>query len=70
MLAHLLVQAGASVNYPDRRGNTSVHLAVQRKNVNILQILSQAESSRPDYNARNFAGNFLGKWSDVSICLS
>lgn len=56
MLIHLLVQAGASVNFPDRRGNTSIHLAAQRKNVSVLQILSQAENHPPDYNIRNFAG--------------
>lgn len=57
MLVNLLVQAGASINHPDRRGNTCVHLAAQRKNVSILQILSQAENHSPDYNAKNFAGN-------------
>ncbi|XP_019853663.1 PREDICTED: NF-kappa-B inhibitor cactus-like isoform X2 [Amphimedon queenslandica] len=56
MLVNLLVQAGASVNCPDRKGNTCVHLAAQRKNVGILQILSQAENHSPDYNARNFGG--------------
>lgn len=56
MLIHLLVQAGASVNFPDRRGNTSIHLAAQRKNVSVLQILSQSENHPPDYNIRNFSG--------------
>ena len=59
MLVNLLVQAGASVNCPDRRGNTCIHLAAQRKNVSVLQILSQAESHTPEYNARNFAGNAM-----------
>lgn len=59
MLVNLLVQAGASVNCPDRRGNTCIHLAAQRKNVSVLQILSQAESHTPEYNARNFAGNVM-----------
>ena len=75
MLVNLLVQAGASVNCPDRRGNTSVHLAAQRKNVGILQILSQAENHSPNYNARNFGGNLIcvlpqcTRYCYVSICL-
>ena len=56
MIAHLLVQNGASVNYPDRRGNTSIHLAAHRKSVNLLQILSHATNPLPEFNARNFAG--------------
>jgi ankyrin repeat protein len=56
MLVNLLVKSGASVNHPDRRGNTCIHLAAQRKSVSILHILAQAESQLPDYNSRNFAG--------------
>ncbi len=56
MLTQLLVQNGASVNFPDRRGNTCVHLAAQRKNVDTLQILSRSTNPLPDFNCRNFAG--------------
>lgn len=52
----MLIQEGASVNFPDRRGNTSIHLASQRKELDILQVLSQAANPVPDFNARNFAG--------------
>ena len=52
----MLIQEGASVNYPDRRGNTSVHLASSRKELGILHVLSQAASPSPDFNARNFSG--------------
>ena len=74
MLIHLLVQAGASVNFPDRRGNTSIHLAAQRKNVSVLQILSQAENHPPDYNIRNFAGRLTNAFTlmltDLSFMLT
>lgn len=76
MLVNLLVQAGASVNCPDRRGNTCIHLAAQRKNVSVLQILSQAESHTPEYNARNFAGNAMpvlppeGPYNHTKLLLS
>lgn len=55
-MVRLLVGAGASVNFPDRKGNTSIHLAAQRRDVRLLQLLSQATSPLPDFNSRNFAG--------------
>lgn len=56
LMVQLLVTAGASVNFPDRRGCTSIHLAAQRRDLRILQILSRATNPLPDFNARNFAG--------------
>ena len=70
MLTHLLVQNGASVNFPDRRGNTSVHLAAQRKNVDALQILSQATNPLPDFNCRNFAGMASVMVHGMECCVS
>lgn len=52
-MVELLLEAGASVNYPDRKGNSAVHLAVTRKDVKILKILAKYVS---DFNIKNFAG--------------
>ncbi len=71
-MVQLLVGAGASVNFPDRKGNTALHLAAARRDVRILQLLAQATNPLPDYNAKNFLGeiynyafryciNFLGE---------
>lgn len=69
-LVQLLVQAGASVNFPDRKGNTAIHLAAARRDVKILQLLSQATSPLPDYNAKNFAGERrCGDELDVYRCM-
>ena len=57
MVVQLLVQAGASVNFPDRRGNTCIHLASQRRDLRTLQILSQANNPVPDFNIKNFSGS-------------
>eukprot|EP00731_Ephydatia_muelleri_P012286 Em0006g1180a len=58
LMVQLLVTAGASVNFPDRRGCTSVHLAAQRRDLRILQIISRATNPLPDFNAKNFAGTY------------
>ena len=55
-MVELLVNAGASVNFPDRKGNTSIHLAVQRRDMKCLNVLSKATSPIPDFNAQNFQG--------------
>ncbi len=55
-MVQLLVGAGASVNFPDRKGNTALHLAAARRDVRILQLLAQATNPLPDYNAKNFLG--------------
>ena len=55
-MVQLLVEAGASVNFPDRKGNTALHLASARRDTRILQILSRATSPLPDFNCKNFAG--------------
>ena len=55
-MVQALVAAGASVNFPDRKGNTSLHLAAQRRDVRILQLLSRATSPLPDFNLKNFSG--------------
>ena len=58
-MVQLLVEAGASVNFPDRKGNSALHLASARRDTRILQILSRATSPLPDFNCKNFAGQFL-----------
>ena len=67
----MLIQEGASVNYPDRRGNTSVHLASSRKELGILHVLSQASNPIPDFNARNFSGiyNRAQQLDSVFMCV-
>eukprot|EP00731_Ephydatia_muelleri_P038985 Em1027g2a len=52
LMVQLLVTAGASVNFPDRRGCTSVHLAAQRRDLRILQIISRATNPLPDFTPR------------------
>ena len=59
MMVEVLVKHGASVNFPDRKGNTSLHLAAQRRDVRCLEQLSKATSPLPDYNAKNFSGELL-----------
>lgn len=49
----MLLEAGASVNYPDRKGNSALHLAVTRKDVKILKILAKSSSG---FDGKNFAG--------------
>ncbi len=58
-MVQLLVGAGASVNFPDRKGNTALHLAAARRDVRILQLLAQATNPLPDYNAKNFLGEII-----------
>lgn len=57
-IVQLLVQAGASVNFPDRKGNTALHLASTRRDMQVLQMLARATSPVPDFNCKNFAGEF------------
>ena len=59
LMVRLLVGTGASVNFPDRKGNTALHLAAARRDVRILQLLAQATNPLPDYNAKNFSGEFV-----------
>ena len=56
-MVRILIEAGASVSYPDRKGNSAIHLAAIRKDVKILQILSKSTSPLPDFNAKNFEGS-------------
>jgi ankyrin repeat protein len=53
-MVQLLLEAGASTGYPDRKGNSAVHLAVTRKDLKILKILAKSTS---EFSAKNFAGN-------------
>lgn len=55
-MVSLLVQAGANVNFPDRHGSSSVHLAAQRRDLKCLQALAMATNPLPDFNLRNFDG--------------
>lgn len=52
----MLMEHGASINYPDRKGNSAIHLAAMRKDIKILQILSKSTSPLPDFDGKNFAG--------------
>jgi len=63
-MVQLLVGAGASVNFPDRKGNTALHLAAVRKDIRILQLLAQATNPLPNYNIKNFAGK-KSQWSKL-----
>jgi ankyrin repeat protein len=56
LMVETLVKGGASVNFPDRKGNTCIHLASQRRDLKSLKELSKATSPLPDYNAKNFQG--------------
>ena len=74
-IVQLLVQAGASVNFPDRKGNTALHLASARRDMQILQMLARATSPVPDFNCKNFAGTLLieglePEWSNPSITIA
>ena len=66
-MVKLLVEGGSSVNFPDRKGNTALHLAACRRDTRILQILSQATSPLPDFNAKNFIGMVLCLF--VCVCV-
>ncbi|XP_065901847.1 NF-kappa-B inhibitor epsilon-like isoform X2 [Dysidea avara] len=55
-MVSLLVQSGANVNFPDRHGSSSVHLAAQRRDLKCLQALAMATNPLPDFNLRNFDG--------------
>lgn len=57
-MVQMLKDAGASVNYPDRKGNSAVHLAAARKDVEMLKLLTKFNSPIPDFNAKNFAGAY------------
>ena len=57
-MVSLLVQAGANVNFPDRHGSSSVHLAAQRRDLKCLQALAMATNPLPDFNLRNFDGKY------------
>ena len=52
----MLIEHGACINYPDRKGNTAIHLAAIRKDIKTLQIISKAKTPVPDFNGKNFAG--------------
>ena len=60
---------GASVNFPDRKGNTCTHLAAQRRDVRCLEQLSKATSPLPDYNAKNFSGGHMRHVGQAVACL-
>ena len=55
-MSQLLIRAGASVNYPDRKGNTAIHLSVARGDIQTLEVLSTATDPKPDFDCMNFAG--------------
>lgn len=55
-MVQMLMEHGASINYPDRKGSSAIHLAATRKDMKILEILSKATSPLPDFNVKNFAG--------------
>ena len=55
-MVEMLLEAGASTNSPDRKGNSAIHLAAIRKDVKILQLLSKAKTPLPDFNGKNFTG--------------
>ncbi len=61
-MVQILMEAGASVNYPDRKGNSAIHLAAGRKDVKILKILAKATLPLPNFNGKNFAG--------ICVCVS
>ena len=58
-MVSLLVQSGANVNFPDRHGSSSVHLAAQRRDLKCLQALAMATNPLPDFNLRNFDGKYI-----------
>jgi len=64
-MVQMLKEAGASVNYPDRKGNSAVHLAAARKDVDMLKLLSKFSSPVPDFNAKNFAGLWKKEFGHV-----
>ena len=55
-MVQILKDAGACVNYPDRKGNSAIHLAATRKDVDMLKLLFKFTTPLPDINAKNFAG--------------
>lgn len=68
-MVRLLMVAGASVNYPDRKGNSAIHLAVTRKDVEILKTLSKATMPPSDFNRKNFAGVCVCVFLFVRACV-
>lgn len=67
-MVQILKDAGACVNFPDRKGNSAIHLAATRKDVDMLKLLSKFTAPLPDINAKNFAG-LLIKYPHV-LCKS
>ena len=55
-IVKLLLEAGASPNTPDRKGNTCCHLAVKKNCIECLQVLIESSIEKADIDAKNFEG--------------
>jgi len=54
-----LLEAGASPNATDRRGQTCFHVAVKNRSVDCLRTLIDASTRPPDLDAVSYDGTYL-----------
>jgi len=71
-----LLEAGASANETDRRGQTSFHLAVKNGDADCLSALIDSSARPPDIDALSYDGrlkivfsNFKFEFARFQVCL-